>query len=101
MRLGYASVPVMNTTVEFCSELAQALAALGYPFAAVFWHTSAGVTYSLRSQPAVYGEDGEVHEHAGSNVALVAEGYGGGGHAHAAGFRVAAPLPMEHGVFLS
>ena len=66
-------------------SFAQALAE-AHPVAAVFWHTSRGVTYSLRSRRPD-----------GANVALVAERYGGGGHAHAAGFRVDRPLVMVRG----
>jgi hypothetical protein len=49
----------------------------GEPFAAVYWDTADHRQFSLRSR------DG------GLDVALVAQGFGGGGHRNAAGFRVA------------
>ncbi len=83
--IGGYRVPVMNASVQFCSELAEGLArASEAPFGAVFWHTSQGVTYSLRSR-------------GGLEVNRVAEQYGGGGHPGAAGFQVEKPLPMEVG----
>ena len=42
-------VPVANVPHYLASEVAGELAE-GYPFAACFWHTSSGVTYSLRSR---------------------------------------------------
>jgi len=48
----------------------------GEPFAAVYWDTADHRQFSLRSR------DG------GLDVAAVAEGFGGGGHRNAAGFRV-------------
>lgn len=48
----------------------------GEPFAAVYWDTAEHRQFSLRSR------DG------GLDVALIAEGFGGGGHRNAAGFRV-------------
>lgn len=47
-----------------------------YPFAGCYWDTPAGRVFSLRSR-----EDG-------FDVSAIAKQYGGGGHAHAAGFRV-------------
>lgn len=49
----------------------------GEPFAAVYWDTAEHRQFSLRSR----GADG-------ADVALIAEGFGGGGHRNAAGFRV-------------
>ncbi len=49
----------------------------GEPFAAVYWDTAEHRQFSLRSR-----EDG-------LDVAAICETYGGGGHKHAAGFRVA------------
>lgn len=48
----------------------------GEPFAAVYWDTADHRQFSLRSR------DG------GLDVSLVAQGFGGGGHRNAAGFRV-------------
>lgn len=48
----------------------------GEPFAAVYWDTAEHRQFSLRSR------DG------GLDVATIAQGYGGGGHRNAAGFRV-------------
>lgn len=92
--IGGHRVPCINSVAQFTSELGEALCAEGQPsgnsgqleappFAAVFWHTRRGVTYSLRSRPP--------H---GIDVARVAEGFGGGGHAAAAGFSVAWPFPL-------
>ena len=47
-----------------------------HPFAACYWITPEGVVFSLRSR-----DDG-------ADVSEIAKLYGGGGHAHAAGFRV-------------
>lgn len=56
------------------------LMAKGEPFAACYWDTADGRVFSLRSQ-----DDG-------LDVSEIAKQYGGGGHAHAAGFRV----PRNH-----
>lgn len=79
--IGGYLVPVVNANFQFASELAGRLAEAEH-FAAVFWHTSRGVTYSLRSRAD------------GVDVAAIAEKYGGGGHRGAAGFRREQPLPM-------
>jgi oligoribonuclease NrnB/cAMP/cGMP phosphodiesterase (DHH superfamily) len=85
-RIGVARVPVINATSHFYSEVAGALAEQdGVPFAACFSHNHRGVTYSLRSREG------------GANVARIAQEYGGGGHAHAAGFTVPSPLLMDVG----
>ena len=49
----------------------------GEAFAAVYWDTAEHRQFSLRSR----GPEG-------ADVALIAEGFGGGGHRNAAGFRV-------------
>lgn len=56
------------------------LMAAGEPFAACYWDTAEGRVFSLRSQ-----DDGV-------DVSAVAALYGGGGHVHAAGFKV----PRNH-----
>lgn len=72
---GY-SVPVANLPYTMSSD-AGALMAQGEPFAACYWDTEDHRVFSLRSN-----EDG-------IDVSEVAKVYGGGGHARAAGFRVA------------
>lgn len=56
---------------------AGAAMALGEPFAACYWDTTEHRHFSLRST-----------EGPGLDVSAIAAAYGGGGHAHAAGFRV-------------
>lgn len=80
--IGGVEVPVVNAPYHFASELAGELAE-GEPFAACYWNHAHGTTYSLRSH-----EDG-------MDVSQIAALYGGGGHRGAAGFKVAAPLPLK------
>lgn len=64
-----------NTVSEVCGRLSE-----GYPFAACYFDTADGKrVFSLRSR-----EDG-------IDVSEIAKQYGGGGHAHAAGFFVPKP----------
>lgn len=67
-------VPVANLPYTMASEAAGRLAK-DYPFAACYYDGPDGRNWSLRST-----EDG-------MDVAEIAKLYGGGGHAHAAGFR--------------
>ncbi|MCC6934094.1 MAG: hypothetical protein IT406_00130 [Candidatus Yanofskybacteria bacterium] len=68
---------VLAVTSElFHSEIGSQLA-VGRPFSVVWRMRSSGPYVSLRSAPE------------GANVAEIALRYGGGGHAHAAGFKVA------------
>ncbi len=76
MQIGDHLVPVANLPHIMASDAGARLAA-GQPFAATYWDGPKWRTFSLRSQ-APDGED----------VARIAEKYGGGGHRHAAGFRV-------------
>lgn len=76
---GYA-VPVANLPYIFSSDAGH-LMSEGEPFAACFWDTPAGRIFSLRSR-----------EEGGIDVSEIAKKYGGGGHKHAAGFRI------DHGV---
>lgn len=69
------NVPVCNAPYEFASDLAGELAA-GEPFAACFFDTRHGTQFSLRSRPG------------GVDVSEIAKQFGGGGHAHAAGFQI-------------
>lgn len=73
---GY-NVPVCNAPHLFSSDLANVLS-VGEAFAAVYHDTSEARNFSLRSQ-----------REGGIDVAKIAEQFGGGGHRHAAGFRVA------------
>ena len=73
--IGGHYVPVLNAPF-FCASDAGHILCQGEPFAAIFWHTPKGVTYSLRSST-----DG------GMDVSEIAQQYGGGGHKHAAGFK--------------
>lgn len=50
--------------------------AQGEPFAACYWDTPTHRIFSLRSSDT------------GMDVSTIAKQYGGGGHVHAAGFRV-------------
>ncbi len=72
---GY-NVPVLNAPYMYSSDAGNIMAK-GEPFAATYWFSPSGVTFSLRSS-----EDGV-------DVAKVAEMFpGGGGHKHAAGFKL-------------
>jgi uncharacterized protein len=75
MVIGACDVPVASLPYTLSSD-AGALMAKGELFAACYWDTDKGRQFSLRSLPG------------GMDVSLVAEQYGGGGHQHAAGFRV-------------
>lgn len=68
-------VPVANLPYTLSSDAGSLMAAAA-PFAACYWDTPAGRTFSLRSSPE------------GEDVAAIAQQYGGGGHRNAAGFRV-------------
>jgi len=80
MVIGGVSVPVANLPYTLTSDAGH-LMAKGEPFAACYWDTPDGRVFSLRSQ------------NDGANVAEIAASYGGGGHKHAAGFRV--PIGWE------
>lgn len=73
--IGGYDVPVANLPYTLTSD-AGALMAQGEPFAACYWDTPTGRTYSLRST-----DDG-------IDVSEIATQYGGGGHRNASGFRV-------------
>ena len=83
MTINGMSVWAVNAPHTYASDLGHLLAA-GEPFAAVYWETAAGRVFSLRSQPG------------GADVAAIAERFGGGGHARAAGFTVALTANPEH-----
>lgn len=74
-KIGGYEVPVVNTPYFYTSEVGEILAK-NAPFAATYYDTAENRVYSLRSSKD------------GLDVSKIAEGYGGGGHKHAAGFRV-------------
>lgn len=73
--IGGYDVPTLNCPYFFSSDAAHVLAE-GEPFAACYYDTADYRVYSLRSA-----EDG-------MDVSKVAEQFNGGGHRHAAGFRL-------------
>lgn len=79
MTIGGHDVPVASLPYTLSSDAGH-LMAQGEKFAACYWNTDAGRTFSLRSSDS------------GIDVSEVAKGYGGGGHAKAAGFTV----PRSH-----
>lgn len=91
MTIAGAEVPVANLPYTYTSDAGQLLCQTPYPgtndlppFAACYWDTPAGRVFSLRSLPG------------GADVSAIARGYGGGGHEHAAGFRVAIGWEGDH-----
>lgn len=76
MVIGGHNVPVANLPYTLTSDAGHKLAK-GEAFAGCYWDTPDGRVFSLRSQ-----DDG-------MDVSEIAKQYGGGGHAHASGFRVA------------
>lgn len=79
MKIGSHLVPVANLPYTLASDAGHVLAT-GQPFAACYYDAPDGRVFSLRS-----------HEE-GLDVSEIARQYGGGGHQHAAGFRVAYSL---------
>ena len=75
MMIGGFDVPVANLPYTLTSD-AGAVMCAGEPFAACYWDTPNGRSFSLRSTDA------------GEDVSEVAKQYGGGGHRNASGFRV-------------
>lgn len=78
--IGGYTVPVANLPYTMSSDAAH-LMAENAPFAACYWDTPAGRVFSLRSRRD------------GVDVSAIATAYGGGGHKHAAGFRM--PIGWE------
>ena len=68
-------VPVLNAPYFFSSDAGHKMGK-NEPFAACYWDTEKGRTYSLRSA-----DDGV-------DVSEIATRFGGGGHKHAAGFSI-------------
>ncbi|MCQ2994209.1 phosphohydrolase [Pseudomonas syringae] len=75
MVIGGLDVPVVNLPPTFASD-AGALLSPGEAFAACYWDTPDGRSFSLRSTDV------------GEDVSAIAKRYGGGGHRNASGFRV-------------
>lgn len=75
MHIGGYKVPVANMPYMMASDAGNIMA-VGHPFAATYYDGRTHRHFSLRSQES------------GIDVSEVAKKYGGGGHAHAAGFRV-------------
>jgi len=76
MQIGGYFVPVASLPYTMVSDAAGTLA-VGRPFAATYWDTAESRIFGLRSAPD------------GIDVSAIAVEYGGGGHLHAAGFKVA------------
>ena len=75
MRIGGQIVPVANLPPNMAADGANRLSR-DAPFAAAYWDGPENRNFTLRSR------SGE------ADVARIAESYGGGGHRHAAGFRL-------------
>lgn len=75
MTIGGHTVPVANLPYTMASDAAHHLAE-GMPFAATYYDAETERVFSLRSHQS------------GLDVSEIASQYGGGGHKHAAGFRV-------------
>jgi oligoribonuclease NrnB/cAMP/cGMP phosphodiesterase (DHH superfamily) len=75
MLIGGVNVPVANLPYIHVSDAAHQLGQ-NEPFAACYWDTPEGRVFGLRSSDS------------GMDVSEIAKLYGGGGHAHAAGFKV-------------
>lgn len=82
---GY-TIPVANVPYTLTSDAGHLMAARGWPFAACYWDTPEGRVFSLRSTKN------------GIDVSSIAKPYGGGGHKHAAGFRVPFDQLAEKGL---
>jgi oligoribonuclease NrnB/cAMP/cGMP phosphodiesterase (DHH superfamily) len=75
MVIGGHMVPCVNAPFMFASDIGNLLSE-DVPFAASYFDSEHSRMFSLRSRPG------------GLNVSLIAERYNGGGHEHAAGFKV-------------
>ena len=67
--------PIANAPYKYASDVGAELAK-GHAFAATYYDDAAGRRWSLRSASN------------GADVSMIAESFGGGGHKHAAGFRM-------------
>lgn len=77
MTIGGVRMPVACLPLTLTSDAGHKMAIEAKGVAACYWDTPEGRVFSLRST-----DDGP-------DVSVIAKQYGGGGHAHAAGFRVA------------
>ena len=85
MSIGEYLVPGASLPYTFSSDAGHLMAKEyleGAIFAACYWDTDTHRVFSLRSVPG------------GIDVSEIAKGYGGGGHFHAAGFKVARSHPL-------
>lgn len=80
MTIGHYAAPAACASPQFASDVGHALAG-GAAFAATYYDTASSRVFSLRSRQSW-----------GADVSEIARMYGGGGHRHAAGFRV----PRDH-----
>lgn len=83
MTIGGHNVPAANLPYIYSSDAGHVMAE-GAPFAACYWDTPKGRTFSLRSSDA------------GLDVSAIAKQYGGGGHRNAAGFSVGFDHPLAY-----
>lgn len=83
MSLGGYEVPVANLPYTLCSDAGNLLAQRE-PFAATFYLDGTSAIFSLRSTEQ------------GIDVSEIAKQYGGGGHKHAAGFKVPYSFVLEN-----
>jgi len=74
--------PIANVPYMYASDVGGQLAK-GHAFAATYYDDTDGRRWSLRSSPE------------GADVAQIAEAFGGGGHKHAAGFRMSREEAIE------
>jgi len=87
MEIGGYLVPGLNAPYFFSSDAGHIMVEQEQaPFAACYWDTPEGRTFSLRSRAG------------GVDVSEIAKQYGGGGHASAAGFRVPHWHDLAHGL---
>lgn len=83
MPIGGYEIPVANLPYTLCSDAGNLLAQ-GEPFAATFYLDGKSAIFSLRSTEQ------------GIDVSEIAKQYGGGGHKHAAGFKVPYSFVLEN-----
>ena len=76
IKIGGVNMPVACLPLTMTSDAGHKMASEAFGIAACYWDTPAGRVFSLRST-----DDGP-------DCQAIAIKYGGGGHAHAAGFRV-------------
>jgi oligoribonuclease NrnB/cAMP/cGMP phosphodiesterase (DHH superfamily) len=81
MTIGGLRMPVACLPLTLTSDAGHKMAVQAKGVAACYWDTPEGRVFSLRSTDE------------GPDVSAIAKGYGGGGHAHASGFRM--PLGWE------